>query len=113
MSSNFVRSTLVEPQRGLDIQLGRAVIESRKSDNNDVWDNPRSWKWGHYHGQGDSRLWVPKRSRNGQPNFGRQVINYSHPRAAKAWRMLLTVYAVSGLAGAVILADVLRAFGLV
>jgi hypothetical protein len=70
--------------------------------NDAVWSNPRNWRFGFYFGKDDSRLWVPRRDRNGKPRDGQRVVNFGHPIGRKSFPILMLAY-FTGLLGAITL----------
>jgi len=89
-------------------RLAQPLLQSLKQGNEAVWQDNASWKFGFYFGKGDRRLWVPKPTPFGAPHPEERVINFCHPAAKGAFRVLVLVYAIGILAGAVVLAGVLQ-----
>src|SRR5690349_8809247 len=68
-------------------------LDQRRNENRQVWFDRRSWRLGFYFGHGDTRLWVPRRSRR-VTDCERLVINFAHPLGRKALRVLGLAYAI-------------------
>ncbi len=78
------------------VLVGSRVFEpflrEKRDANAEVWSRPTSWRFGFYFGAGDTRLWVPRRERDGTPNDAERVINFKHPLGRKAFRILMFGY---------------------
>ena len=68
-------------------------LSERKKQNFESWHNKNNWFLGFYFSKTDSRLWVPRRLKNGTPWDAERVINFSHRQARKAFRILMLAYA--------------------
>ena len=88
--------------------LSQEYIKSVRAKNDAVWNERKSWFLCFYFGQGDDRLWVPKRVR-GQQDAVRRVINFSHPDGKQAAQILMLAYLI-GAIGVVLVGAI--AFGL-
>lgn len=67
-------------------------LDHRRWVNDLTWQNPRHWVMGFYLGEGDTRLWVPKRRADGKPYETERVINFRHPQGRKAFGVLMLAY---------------------
>jgi hypothetical protein len=80
-------------------------LEERRESNERVWSDPGRWRFGFYFGEGDTRLWVPRRLKDGRGHPTEAVINFCHRRGRPAFRILLLAYGTGlSLAGAVLAA---------
>lgn len=103
-----VSRTFVEPIAiAFASRLAQPLIQSMRQGNEAVWQENSSWKFGFYFGKGDRRLWVPKPTEFGSAHPEDRVINFSHPQAKGAFRILMLAYGIGTLAIAVILAGLL------
>lgn len=89
-------------------RLADDYLEHRRWTNNLTWQNPRNWVRGFYFGEGDTRLWVPKRQVDGHQHPTDRVINFRHALGRKAFGVLMLGY---GIAVVSILLLVAIAFG--
>ncbi|MCW5938985.1 MAG: hypothetical protein KF884_04410 [Fimbriimonadaceae bacterium] len=74
-----------------------AFLDERREANQGIWSDPGRWRFGFYFGEGDTRLWVPRRMKNGQEDPVERVINFCHRRGRPAFRILMFAYG-TGLA---------------
>lgn len=88
-------------------KLSHEYIDSLRAKNDTVWRDRKSWFLCFYFGQGDDRLWVPRKI-HGQPHAERRVINFSHAQGKQAAQVLLLSYLI-GTIGVVVVASI--AFG--
>ncbi len=77
--------------------LSQEYINSLRAKNDSVWNSKKSWFLCFYFGQGDDRLWVPKRTPKGQDPVKR-VINFAHPSGRQAGQVLLISYLIGTVA---------------
>lgn len=91
---------LVEPVNLVDVgsRLGQELIAERKFRNHALWANRRHWLMGYYFCTGDTRLWVPKRAKSGEPIEEDRVINFGHPLGRRALPVLLLTYTITVVA---------------
>jgi uncharacterized membrane protein len=91
--------TLVEPRfLAVAAMASDPFLEERARSNAEVWHDRRSWVGPFYFGAGDTRLWTPKRNRDGTPHDSDRVINFRHPLGRKAFGVLMLGYLVGALA---------------
>jgi uncharacterized membrane protein len=81
--------------------LSQEYINSLRAKNDSVWNTKKSWFLCFYFGQGDDRLWVPKRTPQGQ-HPDKRVINFAHPDGKQAAQILMLCYLI-GTVGVVLL----------
>jgi hypothetical protein len=80
-------------------------LDERREANFLVWSDSKKWKFGFYFGEGDTRLWAPRRLADGSQHPVERVINFSHPRGRPAFRILMLAYGTAlALVGAVVAA---------
>lgn len=89
-------------------RLAQPLLQSVRQGNEAVWQDNASWKFGFYFGKGDRRLWVPRPTPFGAPHPEERVINFCHPAAKGALRILVLAYVIGILAGAVLLTGLLQ-----
>lgn len=89
---------LVEPRhRTVATKVAEPLLAEDRFRNEVIWANAKRWRLGFYFGQGDTRLWVPRRGPGAEPIDAERVLNFSHPLGCKAFRLLMFGYA-TGLA---------------
>lgn len=95
---------LVEPRhRAVATRVAEPLLSEDRFRNEVIWANPRRWRFGFYFGEGDTRLWVPRRGNDGEPVDSDRVLNFAHPLGRKAFRLLMFGYATGlALAGVVV-----------
>lgn len=95
---------VVEETSLIDVgsRIGNELIAERKFRNRSLWQNRRHWFLGYYRCTGDTRLWVPRRSKGGEPIEEDRVINFGHPIGRKALPILLLTYGITVAAAAVL-----------
>lgn len=69
-------------------------LDQRRTDNTASWSDKRHWMLGFYFGKNDTRLWVPRRLKNGGAKDDDRVINFGHPLGRKAFRILMLGYMI-------------------
>jgi len=79
-------------------RLFEPFLEERRARNREIWSEPRNWRLGFYFGKGDTRLWVPRKPKNGLYQDQARIINFSHPMRRKAFRILATGYGIGFIA---------------
>ncbi|MCW5935836.1 MAG: hypothetical protein KIT11_00825 [Fimbriimonadaceae bacterium] len=80
-------------------RIWRPILTERRLRNQEVWDDAARWRMGFYFGEGDTRLWVPRRLENGKANEEDRVINFAHPLGRRAFRILMLAYGIAAVAG--------------
>ena len=78
-------------------RLADDFLEHRRWTNNLTWQNPRNWVRGFYFGEGDTRLWVPKRQIDGHQHPTDRVINFRHELGRKAFGVLMLGYGIGAV----------------
>lgn len=96
---------VVEPVNLVDVgsRIGNELIAERKFRNHAMWASRKHWFLGYYFCTGDTRLWVPKRAKGGEPIEEDRVINFGHPLGKRALPVLLLGYSVTAAAIGVVL----------
>lgn len=84
-----------EVQTAVAVRISDRALADRRYRNELIWANPSRWRCGFYFGEGDTRLWVPRRRRGGRPDCRRCVINFCHEEGRTALPILALAY-VSG-----------------
>jgi len=89
-------------------RLSQDYLASERARNDAVWKDGRNWIAGFYFGRGDSRLWVPRRSKR---TIGKAelIINFSHPRGREALKVLGLAYLIC-TTGAVIVGAIVLGY---
>jgi len=77
----------------LGTQVSQEYIQSVRAKNDAIWNDKRSWLLGFYFGTGDDRLWVPKRTKQGQ-HPDKRIINFAHPEGKQPAQILALCYAI-------------------
>jgi uncharacterized membrane protein len=77
-------------------RLSQEYITSVRAKNDSVWHDRKSWFLGFYFGTGDDRLWVPKRTREGQ-HPDKRIINFAHPEGKQASQILMLSYLIAAI----------------
>ncbi|HRF59772.1 MAG TPA: hypothetical protein PLH94_07655 [Fimbriimonadaceae bacterium] len=97
---------LVEPRhRAVATKVAEPLLAEDRFRNDVIWANSKRWRFGFYFGQGDTRLWVPRRGAKAEPIDAERVLNFAHPLGRKAFRLLMFGYATGlALAGVVVAA---------
>lgn len=72
--------------------LAAPILEGRRARNQASWVDAENWVFGFYFGYGDTRLWVPRKMKGGEPSEDRCLINFGHPLGRKAFRILALAY---------------------
>lgn len=85
---------IVDELDGLEIgsRVAEPYLGEMRFRNESIWANRSRWKFGFYFGEGDSRLWVPTRDRDGRRNDDRRVMNFCHPLGRRAFVVLAIAY---------------------
>lgn len=78
-------------------RLADDYLEHKRWTNKLAWQNPRNWVMGFYFGEGDSRLWVPRRGKDGQPHTTDRVINFRHELGRRAFGILMLGYGIGAV----------------
>ncbi len=73
-------------------KLFEPFLAERRQQNQAVWADSQHWRLGFYFGKQDTRLWVPRRSKDGIPVESVLVINFGHALGRKAFRILMLAY---------------------
>ena len=76
--------------------LSQEYIRSLRAKNDSVWNTKKSWFLCFYFGQGDDRLWVPRRTAKG-PDDAKRVINFAHPAGKQAAQVLMISYLIGAI----------------
>lgn len=82
-------------------RIWRPILNERRQRNHDVWEDSARWRMGFYFGEGDTRLWVPRRLADGTAIEVDMVINFSHPLGRRAFRILMLGYGITAVAGVI------------
>lgn len=61
------------------VNIARELIETRAYRNSLIWADESSWVFGLYKGNGDTRLWVPRRCQDGSAHPTEMTLNLRHP----------------------------------
>lgn len=98
MAKTVVPDTYVEPKCIIFAsRLADDYLDRKRWANNLTWQNPRHWVRGMYFGEGDTRLWVPKRQADGHPHPTDRVINFRHQMGRKAFGILMLGYGIGAV----------------
>lgn len=75
-------------------RIATPYLRARREINEACWSDPARWRLGFYFGRADTRLWVPRRLRDGSPDDTNRVINFGHPMGKRPFKVLMTAYAI-------------------
>jgi len=94
MAARFEWPTVLETTEYVLVgsRVFEPILNERRTANSEVWSKAKSWRFGFYFGDGDTRLWVPRRRPDGTANDDERVINFRHPLGRKAFRILMLGY---------------------
>jgi uncharacterized membrane protein len=106
--------TILDPKPGIlqdrvVVRMTELAMADVRARNELIWSNPGCWRLGFYFGEGDTRLWVPRRCACGAPRDADRVINFRHPVGRTAFRILMLGYATAALLAVAIAAIALGA----
>lgn len=79
------------------VRVAEPFLSDRRYANHLIWGNPRNWRLGFYFGNGDTRLWVPRKRRSGEPKDESRVINFAHPMGREAFPVLVAGYLIGAV----------------
>lgn len=83
--------------QALGDRITTPILTSRRAENQASWANRQNWFLAFYFGSEDSRLWVPRRTKSGEPDQVLRIINFGHRLARPALRILALAYLIGAV----------------
>ncbi|HRJ34222.1 MAG TPA: hypothetical protein PKY51_11785 [Fimbriimonadaceae bacterium] len=97
-TTQWLEEIIESRYQSVAVRVSEKFLSERRTENRAIWEDAKNWKFGHYFGRDDTRLWVPRRRRTGEPDPNQNVINFAHPLGQKAFRILALGYGIAAIA---------------